>query len=309
MTTSSANIAGRIGPVARDYVALTKPRVMSLLLVTAYGGAVLAARDIPPLLLTLWVLLGGALASGGASALNMWYEVELDRSMSRTGRRPVAGGRVSRRSALIYGVLLNVAAFAVLYFGANVLAASLAIMGSALYVVLYTAILKRTTIHNIVVGGAAGAVPPLVGYAAVLGTLELDAFYLFAIVFFWTPPHFWALAILIRDDYARAGVPMLPVVQGDTAALWQILLYTVLMLALTTMFYFATNKVGVVYLTGSVALGAAFIGFALVAMRNKTRKSAAWLYKYSLLYLFVLFLLVIYDAATTAGDLPPIRLT
>lgn len=309
MTTSTANITGRIAPVARDYIALTKPRVMSLLLVTAYGGAVLAARDIPPLMLTLWVLLGGALASGGASALNMWYEVDLDQSMSRTGKRPVAGGRVSRRSALIYGLALNVAAFAVLYFGANVLAASLAIMGSALYVVLYTAILKRTTVHNIVVGGAAGAVPPLVGYAAVLGTLELDAFYLFAIVFFWTPPHFWALAVLIRDDYARAGVPMLPVVQGDAAAMRQILLYTVLMLALTTMFYFATTKVGVIYLVGSVMLGAAFIGFAIVAMRNKTRRSAAWLYKYSLLYLFLLFLLVIYDAATTVGDLPPIPST
>ena len=309
MAASTASFAGRLAPVARDYLALTKPRVMSLLLVTAYGGAVLAARDIPPVLLTLWVLLGGALASGGASALNMWYEVELDRSMSRTGKRPVAGGRVSPRAALVFGIALNIAAFAVLYFGTNVLAASLAILGSALYVVLYTAILKRTTVHNIVVGGAAGAVPPLVGYAAVLGTLELDAFYLFAIVFFWTPPHFWALAILIRDDYARAGVPMLPVVQGDMAARWQILLYTVLMLALTTMFYFATTKVGVVYLVGSVALGVGFVGFAVGDMLRKTRKSVARLYKYSLLYLFLLFVLIIYDAATKAGDLPPIPLT
>lgn len=306
MTTSTASFTGRIGPVVRDYISLTKPRVMSLLLVTAYGGAVLAARDIPPALLTLWVLLGGALASGGASALNMWYEEELDRSMSRTGKRPVAGGRVSPRAALIYGITLNVLAFAVLYFGTNILAASLALLGSALYVVLYTAILKRTTVHNIVVGGAAGAVPPLVGYAAVLGTLELDAFYLFAIVFFWTPPHFWALAILIRDDYARAGIPMLPVVQGDSAARWQILLYTVLMLALTTMFYFATTRLGAAYLIGSVLLGVGFIAFAARAMVDQSRKSAARLYKYSLLYLFVLFALIIYDAATKVGDLPPI---
>ena len=306
MTTSTASFTGRIGPVVRDYISLTKPRVMSLLLVTAYGGAVLAARDIPPALLTLWVLLGGALASGGASALNMWYEEELDRSMSRTGKRPVAGGRVSPRAALIYGITLNVLAFAVLYFGTNILAASLALLGSALYVVLYTAILKRTTVHNIVVGGAAGAVPPLVGYAAVLGTLELDAFYLFAIVFFWTPPHFWALAILIRDDYARAGIPMLPVVQGDSAARWQILLYTVLMLALTTMFYFATTRLGAAYLIGSVLLGVGFIAFAARAMVDQSRKSAARLYKFSLLYLFVLFALIIYDAATKVGDLPPI---
>lgn len=306
MTTSTAKFTGRIGPVVRDYISLTKPRVMSLLLVTAYGGAVLAARDIPPALLTLWVLLGGALASGGASALNMWYEEELDRSMSRTGKRPVAGGRVSPRAALTYGIALNIAAFAVLYFGTNILAASLALAGSALYVVLYTAILKRTTVHNIVVGGAAGAVPPLVGYAAVLGTLELDAFYLFAIVFFWTPPHFWALAILIRDDYARAGIPMLPVVQGDSAARWQILLYTVLMLALTTMFYFATTRLGAAYLIGSVVLGIGFIGFAVRAMMDQSRTSAARLYKYSLLYLFLLFALIIYDAATKVGDLPPI---
>lgn len=306
MTTSTAKFTGRIGPVVRDYISLTKPRVMSLLLVTAYGGAVLAARDIPPALLTLWVLLGGALASGGASALNMWYEEELDRSMSRTGKRPVAGGRVSPRAALTYGIALNIAAFAVLYFGTNILAASLALAGSALYVVLYTAILKRTTVHNIVVGGAAGAVPPLVGFAAVLGTLELDAFYLFAIVFFWTPPHFWALAILIRDDYARAGIPMLPVVQGDSAARWQILLYTVLMLALTTMFYFATTRLGAAYLIGSVVLGIGFIGFAVRAMMDQSRTSAARLYKYSLLYLFLLFALIIYDAATKVGDLPPI---
>lgn len=309
MTTSTAKFTGRIGPVVRDYISLTKPRVMSLLLVTAYGGAVLAARDIPPALLTLWVLLGGALASGGASALNMWYEEELDRSMSRTGKRPVAGGRVSPRAALTYGIALNIAAFAVLYFGTNILAASLALAGSALYVVLYTAILKRTTVHNIVVGGAAGAVPPLVGYAAVLGTLELDAFYLFAIVFFWTPPHFWALAILIRDDYARAGIPMLPVVQGDSAARWQILLYTVLMLALTTMFYFATTRLGAAYLIGSVVLGIGFIGFAVRAMMDQSRTSAARLYKYSLLYLFLLFALIIYDAATKVGDLPPIGST
>ena len=309
MTTAATTLRGRIAPVLRDYIAMTKPRVMSLLLVTAYGGAVLAARDIPPALLTLWVLLGGALASGGASALNMWYEEELDQRMSRTGKRPVAGGRVSPRAALIYGIALNVAAFAVLYFGANVLAASLAMLGTALYVVLYTAILKRTTVHNIVVGGAAGAVPPLVGYAAVLGTLDLDALYLFAIVFFWTPPHFWALAILIRDDYARAGVPMLPVIQGESAARLQILLYTVLMLALTTMFFFVTSRLGAVYLIGSLLLGVTFVALAAIAMSKQTRKSIAWLYKFSLLYLFLLFGFIIYDAATKTGELPPIAIT
>ena len=176
------------------------------------------------------------------------------------------------------------------------LAASLALAGSAFYVVLYTAILKRTTTQNIVIGGAAGAIPPLVGYAAVLGTLELEAWYLFAIVFFWTPPHFWALSLLIKDDYARAGVPMMPVVAGESATRLQILLYTVLMLPLTVLFYFATSKLGWLYLVTTLILGLAFFALAFKSWRSAERRDTANLYKFSLLYLFLLFVAVMVDA-------------
>ena len=281
-----------------DYLALTKPRVMSLLLFTALGGAFLAARAVPPWEYILVVLIGGALASGGASALNMWYEDDIDQVMHRTDHRPVAGGRIKPLNALVFGIVLNVASFAVFYIFANVLAAALALAGSALYVVLYTALLKRTTTQNIVVGGAAGAVPPLVGYATILGILDLEAWYLFAIVFFWTPPHFWALSLLIKDDYARAGVPMMPVVSGEAATRLQILLYTVLMLPLTVMFYFATSKLGVIYLTSAVVLGLVFLALAFRLWRTGERRDTANLYKFSLAYLFVLFVALMVDAAT-----------
>ena len=281
-----------------DYLILTKPRVMSLLLFTALGGSFIAARGVPPWQYIVIVLVGGALASGGASALNMWYEEDIDQEMHRTDHRPVAGGRIKPMNALIFGVVLNIASFAVFYFFTNVLAASLAIAGSALYVVLYTALLKRTTTQNIVVGGAAGAVPPLVGYAAILGVLELEAWYLFAVVFFWTPPHFWALSLLIKDDYARAGVPMMPVVSGEAATRVQILLYTILMLPLTVMYYFATSKLGVVYLVSAVILGLVFFALAFKLWRTGARSDTLNLYKFSLLYLFLLFVALMFDAAT-----------
>ena len=281
-----------------DYLILTKPRVMSLLLFTALGGSFIAARGVPPWQYIVVVLVGGALASGGASALNMWYEEDIDQEMHRTDHRPVAGGRIKPMNALIFGVALNIVSFAVFYFFTNVLAASLAIAGSALYVVLYTALLKRTTTQNIVIGGAAGAMPPLVGYAAILGVLELEAWYLFAVVFFWTPPHFWALSLLIKEDYARAGVPMMPVVSGEAATRVQILMYTVLMLPLTVMYYFATSKLGVVYLVSAVVLGLVFFGLAFKLWRSGERKDTVNLYKFSLLYLFLLFVALMFDAAT-----------
>ena len=279
-----------------DYLALTKPRVMSLLLFTAVGGAFLAARGVPPWQYIVVVLIGGALASGGASALNMWYEEDIDREMHRTDHRPVAGGRLRPLNALIFGIVLIVASFAVFYFFSNVLAASLALAGSVLYVVLYTAMLKRTTTQNIVIGGAAGAIPPLVGYAAVLGTLELEAWYLFAIVFFWTPPHFWALSLLIKDDYARAEIPMMPVVAGESATQLQILLYTVLLLPLTVMFYFTSTKIGLLYLASVLVLGLVFFALAFRLWRTGERRDTANLYKFSLLYLFLLFIAVMVDA-------------
>ena len=291
----------RLGSALRtvlDYVALTKPRVMSLLLFTALGGSFVAARGIPPWQYMVVILIGGALASGGASALNMWYEEDIDREMHRTDHRPVAGGRISPLSALIFGIALNVAAFVVFYVFANVLAAALALAGSALYVVLYTALLKRSTAQNIVIGGAAGAIPPLVGYATILGILELEAWYLFAIVFFWTPPHFWALSLLIKDDYARAEIPMMPVIAGEAATRMQILLYTVLMLPLTALYYLATSKLGVMYLVSATLLGLIFVALAVRMWRTGERRDTANLYKYSLLYLFLLFAALMVDAAT-----------
>ena len=291
----------RLGSVLRtvmDYIALTKPRIMSLLLFTALGGSFVAARGVPPWQYILVVLVGGALASGGASALNMWYEEDIDREMHRTDHRPVAGGRIRPLNAMIFGIALNVASFVVFYVFANVLAAALALAGSALYVVLYTAMLKRSTAQNIVIGGAAGAIPPLVGYAAVLGMLELEAWYLFAIVFFWTPPHFWALSLLIKDDYARADIPMMPVIAGEAATRVQILLYTILMLPLTALYYLATSKLGLTYLISAILLGMIFVALAAKMWRTGERRDTANLYKYSLLYLFLLFTVLMVDSAT-----------
>ena len=301
MTVGTAQGRQKLGSAARmilDYVALTKPRVMSLLLFTALGGSFVAARGVPPWQYIVVVLIGGALASGGASALNMWYEEDIDREMHRTDHRPVAGGRIRPLNALIFGIVLNVASFVVFYVFSNVLAAALALAGSALYVVLYTALLKRSTAQNIVIGGAAGAIPPLVGYATILGILELEAWYLFAIVFFWTPPHFWALSLLIKDDYARAEIPMMPVIAGEAATRVQILLYTVLMLPLTALYYLATSKLGVMYLVAAILLGLIFVALAVRMWRTGERRDTANLYKYSLLYLFLLFTALMVDAAT-----------
>ena len=283
--------------VVSDYVALTKPRVMSLLLVTAFGGMVLAAEGLPGAGLIATVILGGALASGGASSLNHWLDRDIDRLMTRTSTRPVASERVSGRQALVFGLILNVLAFALLWWGANLLAASLAMAGSVFYVLVYTKWLKRTTTQNIVIGGAAGAVPPLVGWAAVTGGLTLPAFYLFAIIFFWTPPHFWALALLIRRDYAEAGVPMLPVVAGEESTRRHILLYTLVLMMLTVLLYLATDSLGLVYLTSAIVLGLGFVVYALRLFRQTGPRAAAPIYRYSLLYLALLFAVIMGDGA------------
>ena len=295
---AGASSAGRsLRAVIGDYVALTKPRVMSLLLVTAFGGMVLAAEGLPGAGLIATVILGGALASGGASALNHWLDRDIDRLMARTATRPVASERVSGKQALVFGLILNVLAFALLWWGANLLAALLAMGGSVFYVLVYTKWLKRTTTQNIVIGGAAGAVPPLVGWAAVTGGLDLPAFYLFAIIFFWTPPHFWALALLIRRDYAEAGVPMLPVVAGEESTRRHILLYTLALMMLTVLLYLATDSLGLVYLTSAIVLGLGFVVYALRLFRQHGPRAAAPIYRYSLLYLALLFAVIMVDGA------------
>jgi len=285
--------------VVGDYIALAKPRIISLLLLTALAGMFLAAKGPPDASLAALVLIGGALAAAGANALNHFLERDIDSRMRRTQTRPVASGRVSPANALAFGVALNVAAFIILGALVNVLCAMLTLSATLIYTLVYTVWLKRTTPQNIVIGGAAGAIPPMVGWAAVTGGLELPALYLFAIIFFWTPPHFWALSLLIKDDYAKAGVPMLPVVSGIVETKWQILLYTALLVALTVMF-FTTRAVGLTYLATAVSLGAGFLYYGWSLLRRPGVLGARSMYLYSLLYLALLFVAMAVDG-TIAG--------
>ena len=283
-----------LGMVA-DYIALTKPPIISLLLVTAIGGMFLAARGVPDLLTLLLVCVGGALGAGGANAINQYLDQDIDALMTRTARRPVPGNRVRPQVALGFGIALNVAAFGVLFYWVNWLAAGLTLAATLFYVLVYTGWLKRSTPQNIVIGGAAGSIPPAVGWVAVTGSFDLPALYMFAIVFFWTPPHFWALSLLIKDDYRRAGIPMLPVVAGVKDTKLYILLYTILLVALTLMF-FTTRAVGWVYFGGSLALGAGFIYYAWRLMKRDGIEGAKAAYLYSLAYLALLFLIIMVDS-------------
>ena len=281
--------------VIRDYIALMKPVIISLLLITALGGMFLAAEGVPPLSLALLVLSGGTLAAGGAQALNHYLERDIDRLMSRTRHRPVADERVRPGSALLFGILLNIAGFVLLAGWVNLLSALLTLSATLFYVLVYTGLLKRSTPQNIVIGGAAGAVPPMVGWTAVTGSLELPAIYLFAIIFFWTPPHFWALALLIKRDYARANVPMLPVVRGEAATARGIMLHLIVLVTLTVLF-FTIETVGLIYLSGAVTLGALFLVMAWRLLRSGGTWGARPLYLYSLAYLAGIFALVMVDS-------------
>ena len=279
----------------RNYVAITKPKIIALLLVTALGGMFLAKSGIPDWTLILVVLAGGALGSGGANALNHYVDRDIDVLMLRTKKRPVASGAIRPINAIAFGVALNVGAFAILFAFANLLSALLTLSATLFYVFIYTGLLKRSTPQNIVIGGAAGSIPPLVGWAAVTGTLSLPALYLFAVIFLWTPPHFWALALMLKDDYARAGVPMLPVVSGVEKTKRHILLYTLTVVAATVLI-FTTGILSAVYLALAVALGAGFIYFAWRLWRGSGIANAKPMYLYSLAYLFLFFLLIIFDS-------------
>ena len=271
----------------RDLVTLTKPKVQSLLLFTT-ATTMYVAGDPSPGLVFL-TCLGGALSAGGAGAVNHAIDRDIDRTMARTADRPVAGGRISARAAIGFGVLLEALSFTLLALAVNPLAALLSFCGFAGYVFVYTLWLKRATPQNIVIGGAAGAVPPLVAWAAVTGGLSGTAFYLFAIVFFWTPPHFWALSLLMKDEYAKAGVPMLPVVRGEDETRRQILLYTILLYAVTQL-PFCAGAFGLEYLVASMTLGAGFIYCAVRLLRSADRRWALRTYLFSLAYLALLFL-------------------
>jgi len=292
--TGSAIAAAAPGlrQVVSDYVEMTKPKVQSLLLFTTVS-AMLIAGD-PSLSLIALTCIGGYLSAGGAGAVNHWYDRDIDASMRRTADRPVASGRVAPGAALAYGIALAALAFAVLAIGVNPLAAALSLSGFLGYTLVYTMWLKRSTPQNIVIGGAAGAVPPLVGWAAVTGGLGWTALYLFAIVFYWTPPHFWALSLLMKDDYAKAGVPMLPVVRGERETRKQILLYSLLLYAVTQL-PFCAGGFGGIYLAASITPGGAFIFGAVRLFRRADRRAALWLYLYSLAYLALLFAAMVAD--------------
>jgi len=278
--------------VVADLFEMTKPKVQSLLLFTTVTTMYVAGD--PSLGLVALTCLGGALSAGGAGAINHVLDRDIDRKMSRTANRPVASGRISPAAGLTYGIALGAAAFVLLALTVNLLAAALSLSGLLGYVFVYTLWLKRSTPQNIVIGGAAGAVPPLVAWAAVTGELTGTPIYLFAIVFFWTPPHFWALSLLMKDEYARAGVPMLPVVRGERETRRQILLYTLLLYAVTQL-PFCAGAFGMTYLVASVLLGAAFIYGAVRLTRKPERRNALRLYLFSLAYLAALFAAMVAD--------------
>jgi protoheme IX farnesyltransferase len=292
----SSTVRERVGA----YVALTKPRIIELLLVTTVPAMVLAARGVPRLDLVFWTLLGGSLAAGSANAINQYLEQDVDQLMSRTRRRPLPAHAIPPENALVFGLVLGVIAFAGLAVLVNLLAAFLTLLAIAFYVVVYTLLLKRNTPQNIVIGGAAGALPPVIGWAAVTGDLSLAALLLFAIVFYWTPPHFWALSLRLAKDYKAAGIPMLPVVRGVPETTRQILLHALLMVALTLVL-FAVAGMGVVYLVGATVLGALFLREAVAMWREGTDRRAMRVYKYSITYLTALFALIAVDVVVPIG--------
>ena len=297
-------------PTAKDtvraYIALTKPRIIELLLVTTVPAMVLATRQVPGIQLghwawlTVWTLIGGTLAAGSANAINCYLDRDIDELMTRTRRRPLPAHQVDPQRAVVFGLVLGAISFVVLAWFVNLVAAFLGLLAIAFYVVVYTMVLKRTTPQNIVIGGAAGALPPVIGWAAVTGNVGIPALVLFALVFYWTPPHFWALSLRIRKDYAAAGVPMLPVVRGIPETTRQIGLYTILMVAISLVL-FAVARMGPIYLVAAVVLGALFLRQAWMLWRRgsseeESTAGAIRLYKYSISYLTLLFAAIAVDA-------------
>jgi heme o synthase len=278
--------AAGVRQVASDYFELTKPKVQTLLLFTTITSMEIAGN--PKVSKIALCCLGGYMSAGGAGAVNHYYDRDIDAQMKRTATRPVPAGRISPRAALAFGISLAATSFVLMWLTLGLLPASLALSGFVGYVGVYTMWLKRSTPQNIVIGGAAGAVPPLVGWAATRGSLSWTAVYLFAIVFYWTPPHFWALSLLMKDEYAKVSIPMMPVVRGERETRRQILLYTLLLYAVTQL-PFCAGEFGGIYLAASMLLGLAFIGGAVALYRRADRRTALRLYLFSLAYLALLF--------------------
>jgi heme o synthase len=293
LESPALGLAPRTRQLLGDYIELTKPKVQSLLLLTTITTMYVAGD--PSAWLVALTCLGGYLSAGGAGAVNHWFDRDIDAQMARTASRPVPAGRISPRAALSFGCVLAALSLLELSLTVNPLAAGLSFAGFLGYVFIYTVWLKRRTPQNIVIGGAAGAVPPLVGWAAVTGSVSGTAVILFFIVFFWTPPHFWALSLLMKDEYKKVGVPMLPVVRGEQETRRQILLYSVLLYAVTQL-PFCAGGFGVIYLTCSLVLGLGFIAGAVTLYRRADRRSALRLYLFSLAYLALLFCAMVADA-------------
>ncbi len=293
LDAARVGLAPRTRQLLSDYAELTKPKVQSLLLLTTIATMYVAGDPSP--LLVFYTCLGGYLSAGGAGAVNHWFDRDIDAQMGRTANRPVPSGRVAPLAALAFGCALACLSLIELSIAVNPLAAGLSFSGFLGYVFVYTVWLKRRTPQNIVIGGAAGAVPPLVGWAAVTGSVSGTAVILFFIVFFWTPPHFWALSLLMKGEYEKVGVPMLPVVRGEAETRRQILLYSVLLYAVTQL-PFCAGGFGAIYLVASLTLGLGFIGGAVRLYRRADRKSALQLYLFSLAYLALLFCSMVADA-------------
>jgi heme o synthase len=299
---SGVLISGETKPVllngkqrVKDFIALSKPLIVGLLLITTYGGLVIGGKQWPSFSLTMWTLLGGALAAGGSSALNQYIDRELDKNMQRTAKRPLADGRLTDAEGLAFGLGLSLVSYYMLASFVNGLAALLSLAGIVYYVILYSVWLKKATVQNIVIGGGAGAIPPLVGYAAATGRLDLTAWILFAIIFMWTPPHFWALAIVRMKDYEKAGVPMMPVVRGELETRRQIIVYTI-ELVIVTLLLPIFHLAGMIYLVSAVVLGGALIYAAWAVWKEGGNKLAWRMYKWSSSYLVFIFLAIMIDA-------------
>jgi heme o synthase len=298
-TGAAQGIAQFAGSRARDYVALLKPRVMSLVVFTGFAGLVMAPGGLHPLVAAVAVLCI-AVGAGAAGAINMWYDRDIDALMERTRKRPIPAGRVAPDRALGFGVTLALLSVMLMGVAVNWTAAALLALAIGFYVFVYTAWLKRRTPQNIVIGGAAGALPPMIGWAAVTGAISLDSFALFLIIFMWTPPHFWALALYRADDYAKAGVPMLPVVAGKAETRRQILIYTSLLVALS----FAPlvlGMAGIAYGVAVAVMGTCFLLLAVRVLRERGARAARRMFRFSILYLFVLFAALIIERASATG--------
>jgi protoheme IX farnesyltransferase len=297
---ASAVVPRRLLDTLGDYVALTKPRIIELLLVTTVPTMIVAERGLPSLWLVAATVLGGTLAAGGANAMNMVVDRDIDRVMVRTRNRPLASGRLTARAALTFAIGIELAAFGFLWETVNLLSAALAVAACLFYVFVYTLWLKRSSASNIVIGGAAGAVPVLVGWTAVTNSLDWPPVVLFAVIFYWTPPHFWALAIRYRDDYARAQVPMLPVVASLRTTAVRIVLYTLLLWALTLLFA-PVAGMGDIYIAAALALGAVFTWLAVGLLRDSSPQAAMRVFTWSITYITLLFGAIALDQLVRSG--------